>query len=241
MGVSVLYSYPSCENKTGAQVIDNLNKRLLAMGAIHTGQFLVDCESYVSAPLVGPSKMVHIIHNSEYPVTTFSVLDSNNGKHIPLIADNIFDLVLIKMTAVNPNKKQTRIESKGARFEYGDFVIKLGSVTIMENFKGILIEVEYRACVIFSLCWEMIREMMESFLGMPIPKEYPHYFATQHMYNSILHQQTYNKQNETYEIIDTVYQYLEHFTNYRKHSTLSQNQTSTPQAPIVMNPGMRNT
>lgn len=34
-----------------------------------------------------------------------------------------------------------QIESKGPRFELGDFVIKLGNVTMSQTFKGILVEV----------------------------------------------------------------------------------------------------
>uniref|UniRef100_A0A1A9WAQ2 Mediator of RNA polymerase II transcription subunit 20 n=1 Tax=Glossina brevipalpis TaxID=37001 RepID=A0A1A9WAQ2_9MUSC len=239
MGVTILYPYPTPEGKTGAQAIDNLSKRLLALGAVHTGQFLVDCESYMTAPQHGPSKVVHVIHNSEYPVTTFSILDTGTGKQIPLIADNIFDLVIIKMTAVNTNKKQTRIESKGARFEYGDFIIKLGSVTMMENFKGVLIEIEYRACLILSFCWELIREMVESFLGATMPKEYPAYFTPQTIVNAMGQQQMHAKQNDTYDIMDTVNQYLEHFTNYRKQSSLPQSQVAAGQANMVMASGMR--
>uniref|UniRef100_A0A1A9Z213 Mediator of RNA polymerase II transcription subunit 20 n=1 Tax=Glossina pallidipes TaxID=7398 RepID=A0A1A9Z213_GLOPL len=243
MGVTILYSYITPEGKTGAQAIDNLSKRLLALGAVHTGQFLVDCESYMTAPQHGPSKVVHVIHNSEYPVTTFSILDTGTGKQIPLIADNIFDLVIIKMTAINTNKKQTRIESKGARFEYGDFIVKLGSVTMTENFKGILIEIEYRACLIVSFCWELIREMMESFLGTTMPKEYPAYFTSQTHTHTIVNamgqQQMHAKQNDTYDIMDTVNQYLEHFTNYRKQSNIPQPQVAAGPANVTMSSGLR--
>lgn len=34
-----------------------------------------------------------------------------------------------------------QIESKGPRFELGDFVIKLGSVTMSQNLKGVMVEV----------------------------------------------------------------------------------------------------
>lgn len=104
-----------------------------------------------------------------------------------------------------------QIESKGPRFELGDFVIKLGSVTLSQNFKGVMIEVEYRPCLIPSNCWELIREFMQGFMGAHVIAAIPPYFANP---SSTTINQT--KQNDIYQPIDTVQQYLEHFTNYRK-------------------------
>ena len=60
---------------------------------------------------------------------------------VPLIADGLFDLLMMKLTNIYTSKKQTKIESKGPRFEVGDFCVKLGSVTMSQNFKGVLVEV----------------------------------------------------------------------------------------------------
>jgi hypothetical protein len=70
----------------------------------------------------------------------FAILESGN-KTIPLVADGLFDLLMSKMTSIYTSKKQTKIESKGPRFEIGDFCVKLGSVTMSQNFKGVLVEV----------------------------------------------------------------------------------------------------
>lgn len=48
-----LQQYPVPDNKTGTYVIDLLTKRILALGATQQGQFLVDCESYLSHPVLG--------------------------------------------------------------------------------------------------------------------------------------------------------------------------------------------
>lgn len=48
-----LQQYPMTENKTGPQTIEFLTKRVVALGAVQTGQFLVDCETYVSVPQLG--------------------------------------------------------------------------------------------------------------------------------------------------------------------------------------------
>lgn len=48
-----LQQYPMIENRTGPQTIEFLTKRVVALGAMQTGQFLVDCETYVSVPQLG--------------------------------------------------------------------------------------------------------------------------------------------------------------------------------------------
>lgn len=88
----------------------------------------------------GVQRTVHVLHNSEQPASVFALLESGS-KVVPLIADGLFDLLMLKMTNIYTSKKQTKIESKGPRFEIGDFCVKLGSVTMSQNFKGVLVEV----------------------------------------------------------------------------------------------------
>jgi len=85
MGVSVLIVYPVKENMTGAQTIELLTKRVLILGGIQTGQFQVDCDSFgsVAHPMGGPAqgqgpsstRTLNILHNSEYPASTFALLE----------------------------------------------------------------------------------------------------------------------------------------------------------------------
>lgn len=43
------------ENRTGPQTIEFLTKRVMALGAVQTGQFLVDCDTFMSVPGLGMS------------------------------------------------------------------------------------------------------------------------------------------------------------------------------------------
>lgn len=88
----------------------------------------------------GVQRTVHVLHNSEQPASVFAVLESGS-KVIPLIADGLFDLLMLKIANYYTSKKQTKIECKGPRFEIGDFCVKLGCVTMSQNFKGVLVEV----------------------------------------------------------------------------------------------------
>lgn len=202
MGVTVLQQFPIVENRTGPSTVELLTKRISALGATPQGQFLVDCETFTSVPsILGNQRTVHVLHNSEQPATVFSILETGT-KTIPLATDGLFDLLMMKMSNFYVSKKQTKAESKGPRFEIGDFLVKLGSVSVSQNFKGILVEVEYRPCMVPAMCWELMREFLQGFLGTSVPNTPPPYLQS--------------RMQEIYTPIDTIHQYLEQFTMYRK-------------------------
>lgn len=202
MGVTVLQQFPIVENRTGPQTIEFLTKRVVALGAVQSGQFLVDCDTYTSMPTLGPpQRTLHVFHNSEQPASVFSILETGT-KTVSLVADGLFDLFMPKMAPIYTTKKQTRCESKGTRFEIGDFCVKLGNVTMNTSFKGVLVEVEYRPCCVPGNCWDLLREFLQGFLGSCVQSAQPAYLQA--------------RNNDIYQPIDTIYQYLEHFSLYRK-------------------------
>ena len=69
-----------------------------------------------------------MLHNSEHPVSVFALLESTN-KTVPLVADTLFDLLMLKMSSFYQAEKQTKTEAR-PRFEACDFIIKLCSVTV---------------------------------------------------------------------------------------------------------------
>lgn len=200
MGVTILSQFPT-ENRTGPQTIEILSKRIVALGASQQGQFLVDCETFTSVPQMGPQRTVHVLHNSEQPATVFSILDTG-AKTITLTTDGLFDLLMMKMSSFYTAKKQIKTESKGSRYEIGDFCVKLGTVTVNSNFKGIVVEVEYRPCLVPAMCWDLLKEFLQGFLGLSGPTQPPAYLQ--------------NRMQEIYSPIDTIHQYLEQFTMFRK-------------------------
>lgn len=200
MGVTVLYAYPVPHDKTAPQVIELIQKRILNLGANHTGQFLVDCETYFSSPsLGGPQRTLHVLHNSEQPATVFSVLE-HSDRRITFTSDTLFDLLLLKLS--NVYSKKLRIEAKGPRFETGDFLVKLGLVSVGGSCKGILVEIEYLPCQVVQSCWGLMIEFMQGFLGSVVTNQVPPYLKS--------------KFADNYSPIDTIHQYLEHFNILRK-------------------------
>lgn len=214
MGVAILQAYPVPADKTASTVIDLLQKRIVNLGAIPTGQFLVDCETYFSSPAISnPPKSLHVLHNSEQPATVFSVLETP-GKAVTFTSDTLFDLLLLKLS--NVYSKKAKIESKGPRFEIGDFLVKLGVVSTNGNFRGILVEVEYLPCVVVQSCWGLLCEFMQGFLGSVVTNQVPAFLKKK-------------AANEIYTPVDTVQQYLEHFNNFKKNP--AQQQQMVRQSP----------
>lgn len=215
MGVTLLQNFPIPADKTAPQVIDFIQKRISSLGAVHTGQFLVDCETYTSSPnlALGPLppgaappgnlRTFHVLHNSEHPATVFSVLEppAAGKPRITFTSDTLFDYLLLKLS--NVYQKKLKIESKGSRFEIGDFVVKLGIVTASGSVKGILVEVEYLPCVGVQSCWNLLNEFAQGFLGSVVTNQLPPYLKQKNP-------------SEIYTPADTIHQYLDHFISLRK-------------------------
>jgi len=205
MGVTVLHQFPLPEGKSGPQVIDLLTKRILALGAVQSGSFIVDCEIYSNSPALGITRSVHVLHNSESPASVFSLLESPGKSTMAMVADPLFDLLMLKMVNFY-QKKQSKIESRGPRFEAGDFLVKLGLVTLATTFKGVLVEVEYQPCHLPAACWDLIREFMQGFLGNCVSFSPPTYIQ--------------GKFNDAHGPLDGINQYYEQFNAFRKTTSV---------------------
>ena len=88
------------------------------------------------------------MHNSEYPVTSFAILDTGTC----LTSDNIIDLILLKLRPLYETRKNLKVECKGSRFTLQDFVFKAGAVhlTNSNNVLGVLLEVSAYMYIIVS-------------------------------------------------------------------------------------------
>lgn len=124
-----LTTYP-LQNKSGAECIEELTKRLLALGATQSGQFLVDADVFENSfnktkinVLHNSGKHLYLYHHislslmrtnqlilfpTEHPASVFSILD-NGQKQIPLISDLIFDLLMLKISPYYSTKKMVKV------------------------------------------------------------------------------------------------------------------------------------
>ncbi|KAK5614820.1 mediator complex subunit Med20 [Crenichthys baileyi] len=202
MGVTCVCQVPVAEGKSVQQTVDILHKKLEQLGALKQGSFWVDCETYQSTGNAGgqPSKLLYVMHNSEVPLSCMALFEGGPC----LTADTNFDVLMVKLKSHFQNAKGHKVECRGSRYRYCDFLIKVGTVTMSSSARGISVEVEYCPCVVPGDCWNLMREFIQSFLGSNVP-ELPTVFAA--------------KPEGLFapaDCVDTMTQYLELFNKLRK-------------------------
>ncbi|XP_057182046.1 mediator of RNA polymerase II transcription subunit 20 isoform X2 [Triplophysa rosa] len=181
-----------------------LHKKLEQLGAVKQGNFWVDCETYhATANATGQqSKQLYVMHNSEAPLSCMALFEGGPF----LTADANFDVLMVKLKSHFQNAKSHKVESRGARYRYCDFLVKVGTIAMSSSAKGISVEVEYCACVIPGDCLNLIKEFMQSFLGSNAP-EMPSNKAEGQLYTPV-------------DCVDPMSQYLELFGKVRKQQVL---------------------
>ncbi|XP_063488897.1 mediator of RNA polymerase II transcription subunit 20 isoform X3 [Symphalangus syndactylus] len=141
MGVTCVSQMPVAEGKSVQQTVELLTRKLEMLGAEKQGTFCVDCETYhTAASTLGSQgqtgKLMYVMHNSEYPLSCFALFE--NGPC--LIADTNFDVLMVKLKGFFQSAKASKIETRGTRYQYCDFLVKVGTVTMGPSARGISVE-----------------------------------------------------------------------------------------------------
>uniref|UniRef100_A0A8D1QST7 Mediator of RNA polymerase II transcription subunit 20 n=1 Tax=Sus scrofa TaxID=9823 RepID=A0A8D1QST7_PIG len=207
MGVTCVSQMPVAEGKSVQQTVELLTRKLEMLGAEKQGTFCVDCETYhTAASTLGSQgqagKLMYVMHNSEHPLSCFALFE--NGPC--LIADTNFDVLMVKLKGFFQSAKASKIETRGTRYQYCDFLVKVGTVTMGPSARGISVEVEYGPCVVASDCWSLLLEFLQSFLGSHTPGA-PAVFGNRH--------------DAVYSPADTMVQYMELFNKIRKQQQVT--------------------
>lgn len=198
MGVTAVLSYPIPENKSCQQVLESLYKLMEILGAKQCGTFKVDCETFVSATNLHPGKILQTFHDTEKPLSTFSLID-NGGNHLIADAGTFDTIVQLYLNQVYPCKKSQKIESSGKKFDLseGDFFVRIGQVMQEHSLRGITIEIDFTPCHVPSNCWDIICQVAQNFLPYPMPQP---------------------PQTDLFLPIDTIRQYQQIFNKLRKQT-----------------------
>lgn len=98
-----------------------------------------------------PSKLLYVMHNSETPLSCLALFEGGPC----LIADANFDVLMVKLKSHFQNAKGHKVECRGSRYRYCDFLIKVGTVTMSSSARGISVEV----CT-HTLVWEESVEIL---------------------------------------------------------------------------------
>lgn len=88
-------------------------------------------------PTGQPSKLLYVMHNTENPQSCMALFEGGPC----LIADANFDVLMVKLKSHFQNAKGHKVECRGSRYRYCDFLIKVGTVTMSSSARGISVEV----------------------------------------------------------------------------------------------------
>ncbi|CAF4276345.1 unnamed protein product, partial [Adineta steineri] len=163
----ILYSViqlPSGSFKSPAEAAESYLEKLEKGGARKTRPFQVDLVSY--SPSITNSKTVHVLSHSEYPASSFAFAEQSNSQM--LVADNTFIALMNKLKTLRAfETRLPKMEARGTRLEYQDFVINLGTVSQSQTTKGLVLEVAYVPMDETRDGYCLIQEFLQSFLNMP--------------------------------------------------------------------------
>lgn len=59
--------------------------------------------------------------------------------------------------ALLPGKRANGRRAQGMQYAVGDFVVKVGSIMLGETTRGVLLEVEYRPCMVPNACTQILQ------------------------------------------------------------------------------------
>jgi len=207
MVVAVVITLPTTSFKSVADAHDFYVEKLEKGGTKKIRQFQVELVTY--QPLTPNSKMVHLLSHSEYPASCFCVTESG---HI-IVADNTFVTLMNKLKTLKAyDTRLPKMDSKGTRFEYQDFVINIGTVSQAQNAKGLILEVGYLPTDESRDGYCLIQEFLQSFLSTSKQQ-------IQKLLTDQLKQLLTNKERKDlfeYTPTVTMYQYLEILSGMRK-------------------------
>lgn len=102
---------------------------------------VLESDTFNSQPCLSvtgqPSKLLYVMHNSETPLSCLALFEGGPS----LIADANFDVLMVKLKSHFQNAKGHKVECRGSRYRYCDFLIKVGTVTMSSSARGISVEV----------------------------------------------------------------------------------------------------
>ncbi|CAF0778045.1 unnamed protein product [Rotaria sordida] len=163
MVVAIVISLPSGSFKSPAEAAEFYLDKLEKGGAKKTRPFQVDLVSYT--PLIPNSKVVHVLSHSEYPASSFAYAEQSNCQM--LVADNTFIALMNKLKTLRAFEiRLQKMEARGTRLEYQDFLINLGTVNQSQTTKGLILEVAYVPMDETRDGYCLIQEFLQSFLNM---------------------------------------------------------------------------
>ncbi|XP_065829355.1 mediator of RNA polymerase II transcription subunit 20-like [Oscarella lobularis] len=145
---------------------------------------------------------MYIVRVSEYPHSTFVILDAGPC----IVADSSIVRIIDRLASFYQPKASNASQVKGYKYRLGDYAIRIGIATIGQSVKGVLIEIEALPFVDPSICWksltEFIGRLVDGSLVLPAVAPVP------------------RSSDKQYSPLDTAMQYVSVFDEMRSAKTV---------------------
>ncbi|GAM19135.1 hypothetical protein SAMD00019534_023100 [Acytostelium subglobosum LB1] len=142
----------------------DLDKKIEFLGGSKVSTWAINCSLYHERLPEGSTstpREFHLITFSEKTKKSYIV-------SLTTVVEADRDILAIIEKTNSYKKKQTH-EITGAKYELGDFVIRLGPVQLRADVKAIVMEVEYAPCLMTSSlgfnCTKLLQEFIVGYLG----------------------------------------------------------------------------
>merc|ERR1711879_348697 len=112
--------------------------------------------------------------------------------------------LMAQNTIIEAGLEMEQILEKGMQYEMGDFVVKVGSIMLGDTTRGVILEVEYRPCMIPNGC----SQILQSFIGNLGPFNTP--FSANVNYSGVTLPRLYSAQHTALQYV-RLFQGLKYF------------------------------
>lgn len=185
MGISCILLWDHQEGYSTPQAMEVLLKRLESLGSRSVGTWSIDCETLyptatTSVGNAAPPKAVHLLHGSEYPKSTFLVLDTVMNC---MVADASLDAIFSNLKAFFAPRKGLKIEVKGHHHEVQQYAVKFGSLLLGATSRGVIVEVEDKLNTTVASAWESLTHFTRGLLRSSQPIERPSFLPPEKEYS----------------------------------------------------------
>eukprot|EP00123_Amoebidium_parasiticum_P007021 comp17821_c1_seq1/m.17941 comp17821_c1_seq1/g.17941 ORF comp17821_c1_seq1/g.17941 comp17821_c1_seq1/m.17941 type:complete len:244 (-) comp17821_c1_seq1:311-1042(-) len=154
MGVRYVCLVNLGENMVGTAGADVLQARLEALSAVVVpGVYKVECRQLqrTGTGQQGGQEPLLMLQHSDMPGKRYVMMNNRIME-----ANEEIEAMMDKVKGKWAQRKTAKIE--GQKFQLGDFVIRIGTLTAGNALKGVIAEIEYTACSSISQCTSLLQE-----------------------------------------------------------------------------------
>ncbi|KAL6067456.1 mediator complex subunit Med20 [Balamuthia mandrillaris] len=213
MGVKCVFPF-----SRDPQALGEMKQRVERLRGKKVGDWSLYCTLYLHESAKEPSlpetisKELYLLREELFPSSSSSSSlendsapsssSSSTNKCYLMLQGNILEAGLEMQSIIKKAKlykpRQT-VHIKGFQYEIGDFGVKIGSIMLGNNNKGVVVEVEYRPCLTPNQCQGILNEFIGN-LG-PFDVSIPRFLGTYVPFDGLVLPTLYSMRHTTSQYV----------------------------------------